>query len=338
MRTRTQGAWLLLAALLVTLQSGIATGAPRSGSLAEPLGLSDLSGVPVDAEQLSGRTRVLMFGEIYHRGTREACVQIEQVLGDLRLAGEQITPVLIIAQDVGLEDLRRQAEALPFVGLVLHDPRRQAFGDYRIMVMPTVVVVDGSDRVVHSLPGMTARFSDILTDALLVATGRLSREQFQLTLQPEAAVEVSEAEARANRIAQLAEQLARRGLDEMAQEKYAEALALWPGHVQARLGLGHLFIKHRRIADAERQFRALLEADQAHTDAALGLAFVQALRGGEELVEAERVVREVLAREASQARAHYLLGLILEKRDRPDHAAESYRRAAEILLQRHGAE
>jgi tetratricopeptide (TPR) repeat protein len=326
------------AMVLAVLCGAILSAAPRAGSEAPALELSDLNGRQLDGQSLEGRARVLIFGELYHHGTRDACVQVERVLNDPRLAAERITPILIIAQNLPVPELRQQAEGLPFVGMVLHDAGRRAFGDYRIAVLPTVVVVDARQRVVHSLPGMTSRFSDILVDALLVATGRLSRERFEQTLHPQALESLSEEQSRADRTVQLAGQLARRGLDEMAQEKYAEALALWPTHVEARLGLGRLFIKNRRIADAETQYRKLLEADPDLAEAALGVAFVQAQRGGDELPEAERVVREVLARDGSHARGHYLLGMIHEKRGREEDAAASYRRAAEILLQRHGGE
>ena len=67
---------------------------------------------------------------------------------------------------------------------------------------------------------------------------------------------------------------------------------------------------------------------------ALGLAFVQAQRGGTELADAERTVRDVLGRNPAYPRAHFLLGMILEQQGKTQDAAASYKKAAQLLLDR----
>ncbi len=326
--------------LIVSLCAALAASAavPPAGSTAAPLTLSDLDGNAFEPARVRDRPYLLIFGELYHKQTREACAEIERVLADQRFAGDGLAPVLIVAQRLSRLELKTQAESLGFAGIILHDPDRRAFADYRISVMPSVVVVGRDQKVIHSLPGLTPRFADILTDALLVGLGRLSAARFEETLRGGDGVALKEEQVRANRLTQLARQLARRGLDEMAEEKYSEALHLWPESVEARLGLGRLHLKRRRIADAESQFRAVLAASPDLVEATLGVAFVQTVRGGDELVEAERLVRGVLDRDASQPRAHYLLGLIHEQRNKMNEAAASYRRAAELLLERQVAE
>jgi Tfp pilus assembly protein PilF len=139
---------------------------------------------------------------------------------------------------------------------------------------------------------------------------------------------------RAERVSQLARQLARRGLDDMAAEKFREALALDPHHVPAHLELGMLMLKQQRLPDAEQQFRAVLADQPLSMRASLGLAFVQTQRGGVELDQAEQTVRELLARNPAQPRAHYLMGLINEQRGKSQDAAANFKRAAQLLLER----
>lgn len=311
---------------------------PPEGSAAPALNLTDLDGNPFDSEQVKGRTYVLIFGELYHQPTRQGVAEIDKVLTDPRLAGDTITPILVIAQDASRLDLKTQADSLGLAGLILHDPQRKAFADYRVSVMPTVVVVGPDGKVIYSLAALTARFDDILRDALLVSLGRLSVERFAETLHPSDENSLTEEQIRANRLTQLARQLSRRGLDEMANEKYQEALALWPQSVEARLGLGRLDLHRNRIADAEKQFRAVLAANPHIVEASLGIAYVQTVRGGDELVDAERLVRGVLDRDNSQPRAFYLLGRISEARGKVADAAANYKRAAELLLERQSVE
>ncbi len=326
-------AWLCVA-LVGGSAGAFAALAPPRGSTAAPIALSDLDGTAFDATRVAGRPHVIIFGELYHRQTREACAEVQRVLDDPRLAGETILPLLIIAQPLSRLELKTQAESLGLAGVVLHDPERKAFADYRVSVMPTVVVVGGDRKVIYSLPALTARFGDLLTDSLLVATGRLSAERFEQSLHPDGAETLTDEQVRANRLTQLARQLARRGLDDLSDEKYREALHLWPQSTEARLGLGRLHLKRGRISDAEAQFRAVLTEQPDLVEGILGVAYVQTLRGGEELAEAERLVRGVLDRDANQPRAHYLLGRICEQRDQPAQAAASFRRAAELLMER----
>jgi Flp pilus assembly protein TadD len=172
-------------------------------------------------------------------------------------------------------------------------------------------------------------------DATLVSEGVLSPDQFRKTLRPEA-TEVSREQSRAARLTNLARQLLRRGLPDLAEEKYHEALELMPTYVPARLGLGLLKLRRGRLAEAELEFRTVLGSEPKSLDARLGLAYVQVLRGGEEVGEAETMLHGILAGNPPEPRAHFLLGLIHQQRSEPDEAAASFRKAAEFLMSQRG--
>ena len=334
---RTCQACLIGALLLVWTDPGQAVTHLRRGMKAPPVVVNDLDGNEVTLAGMGGRTVVLIFGELYHTKTVEACRLVQTVLTDKRLAGQKVTVVLIVARNQPPAQLKSEAAGKPVPSTILHDVERKAFGAYRVAVMPSVVVVDGKGAVVHAVAGLTGRFSDIVTDCLLFATGRLGADQFEQALHPDSAADRNPEQVRAERITQLARQLVRRGLDDLAAEKYAEALALSPEHTPARLELGMLLLKRRALADAERQFRAVLSRQPQTVEASLGLAYVQTQRGGDELPEAERIARELLVRSPTEPRAHYLLGLICQKRDLSDQAAASFRKAAELLMERAGS-
>jgi Flp pilus assembly protein TadD len=310
----------------------------KRGEVAPAIVLKDVRGQEVATQQFRGRIVVVVFGETYHDKTRHACEQIDAVLRDARLKdGPPVVPLLITAQ-VPVQGQQRQPPPLSTPGaMVVLDPARQAFGDYQVAVMPSVVIIDREGRVVHALAGTTPRFADILTDAILLASEKLSAAQFEAALHPQSASQPADSDAeRAQRIAQLGRQLARRNLDDMAAEKLREALQIDPHLADAHLQLGSLMIKNQRLAEAEAHFRAVLAEHPASPKAALGLAFVQTLRGGSEVNEAEKTVRDLLARDPSQPRAHYLYGLIQEQRGRQEEAAASYKRAAQLLMERSG--
>jgi cytochrome c-type biogenesis protein CcmH/NrfG len=196
-----------------------------------------------------------------------------------------------------------------------------------------VVIVDAERRVVFATPGFVPRFKDLLAEALLVATGRESNEQFEKSLGLEGQ-EDDPALLRVERLLRLGDELARHGLGEMAEARYREAISLRPEHVPSRLALGRLLVREGRLDDAESQFREALAERPESADAILALAGVQIARGGDELSTAERALEGVLERDPGRARAHYLMGLIYERRGEIAASAAAYRRAAEILLDR----
>jgi tetratricopeptide (TPR) repeat protein len=257
---------------------------------------------------------------------------VDAVIQDTRLVGQPIVVVLATAQEGALDQPKLAADRLPSV--IAQDPQRKTFGAYQVAVMPTVVVIDRHGRVVHAFAGLTPRFADLLTDSLLYASGKLSADTLDRSMLSRPTTQASEAELRAERVAQLARQLMRRGLDEMAAEKYREALELNPRLALAHLDLGMLMLKRQRLAEAEKQFRTVLAEQPNSLQGGLGLAFVQTLRGGSELDEAEKTVRALLARSPSQPRAHYLLGLIHERRGKPEDASASFKKSSELLLER----
>jgi tetratricopeptide (TPR) repeat protein len=299
---------------------------------APAIALRDQAGRDLTNASLRERVVVLVFGELYHEKTREACATVDSVIQDARLVGQPITVVLATAQEGPLDQAKLGADHLP--SAIAQDPQRRTFGAYQVAVMPSVVVIDQRGRVVHAFAGLTPRFADLLTDSLLYASGKLGADTLDRSLLSQPTTQATDAELRAERIAQLGRQLMRRGLDEMAAEKYREALELNPRLTMAHLDLGMLMLKRQRLAEAEKQFRTVL-ADQPNSlQGGLGLAFVQTLRGGSELDEAEKTVRALLARSPSQPRAHYLLGLIQERRGKPEDASASFKKSSELLLER----
>ncbi|MHC5003907.1 MAG: peroxiredoxin family protein [Planctomycetota bacterium] len=326
---------VIAAAAVLTMPAPAVTHLQR-GEVPPAIELPDLDGQVHRTADLRGRVVLLVFGELYHRKTLEACAAAGEIVGSGRFDEVPMTTLLVISEKGDAAGLRERAATLDPVITVLHDPTRRAFGDYRVAVMPSAVVIDRDGRVVHAVAGSTGRFADIVTDALLVASGSLSVERFDETLLAAAAAAGDERLVRVTRISGLARQLEHRGLDVLAEEKYREALELAPEHTVARLGLASLLLRTGRIAAAEREFNRVLEIEPDSAGGLLGLAHLHALRGGAEAAQAERICHEVLAVHPGEARAHYLLGLIHEQRDEAQEAAESYKRAAELLMERVG--
>lgn len=336
-RIRLLPTWAVVGLALLTLVAWVEPACAvthlKRGDDAPQVELTDATGAAISTDSLRGRTVVLIFGELYHGKTVEACVKIHQAIADERLRGEPIRPLLIVSQQMNPDQLHEMARdnehALP---TILHDVDREVFATYRVAVLPSVVVIDPEGRVAHVIASMTTDFADRVTDALLLATGKITNEQFEARSHPQVEPGLTGDQARAHRLTMLAGQLSARGLVALAEQKYAESLELDPRQTAAWVGMGTLKLKRGRLSEAEQQFRKALEQDPQSTDAALGLAFVMTRRGGDELPEARKLTRKVIANDPSQPRAHYLLGLIHEQLGDSEAASDSFKRAAELLL------
>ena len=303
------------------------------GDTAPALALPDLDGRMVKTADVRGKVLVLVFGELYHGRTLEACRQLRSVLDGAKLRDRPVVSLLVVSQDREPAALRQAADGKPVPAVILHDRTRAASEAYRVAVLPSVVVVAGDGRVVHALAAMTTQFADVLLDALLLATGQIDADAFDARRSPGGAAGADMVTVRAERLTQLARQLARRGLAELAEQKYGEALDVEPAHAAAHLGLGVLEQRRGRLAEAEKHFGAVLEHEADSVDAALGLAFVHIARGGDELRGARGLVTRLLARNPLRPRAHYLLGLVEEKQGNVAQAAASFKQAAELLME-----
>lgn len=324
-----------LTLLMVATLSPRAAALPPDGSKATPIQLKDLDGAMIRSADLAPRSLVLIFGELDNDSTRQACVETLDTLADPRVEQGALVPILIVAKDEEPAKLKEEAARGRFPALILHDPKRDAFGAYHVLVVPSVIVVNPKGTIVHAMPGFVSNFKPILTAAAQVATGKEPASKLAEALDPTASnVAQSPETVRAERLVRLARELTKHELYEMAEARYAEAIALAPALVDAKLGLANLLLRQNRANDAEPLFKSLLTTHPDLAEAQLGLSLVQIDRGGDELAVAEKSVKSVLEKDASNPRAHYLLGRIREKTGDIPGAAGEYRKAAEAALDR----
>ncbi|MFO0829378.1 MAG: tetratricopeptide repeat protein [Phycisphaerales bacterium] len=333
-RTLARTAAALCASLVALCAASTWASLPPRGEPAPPVRLKDLHGTEVNARALAPRSIVFVFGELDHPGTVQACAEVLDAMSDPHLEPDSVVPILVVAKKADPAALREQAAKGRFPALVLHDEARDVFGAYHVLVLPSVVVVNGKGDVVHSMPGFVPRFKEIVTESMLVAAGVDPPSKLEQVIDPNGVPAPTPEAARASRLAHLGGELAKHRLYDMAEARFAEALSVSPDSVEAKLGLGNLMLEQKRTKDAEALFRSVLASHADSIDAILGLAAAQLAEGGDALDAAETAVRGVIGQTVSNARAHYLLGRILEERANLAAAALEYRKAAELLMQR----
>jgi len=334
MKRGVAGALMLVCVIALT-GSRAADGDLKRGDAAPAIDAVALDGAAVKSAEMRGSLLVLLFGEADHQRTLDAQQRIAGVLADPRFTPARPRWLMIVPRAAGEGPLPKtpgSAAASTVEPVTLVDAKREIFGAYHIVVLPSVFVIGGDGKVVHAITGLNHRFADVLADALTFAAGKMSEEEFDRRLHPDAAGPASEATLKAGRLMRLGQHLVQRGMDSMAEQKFREAVAADGDFAPAHLALGAFLLRHDRLDDAEREFRAVLERRSSDDDAALGVIEVQVRRGGAALDVAADALRPILVRRHDWPRARFVNGLLLEARGDQSAAAAEFKSAAEMLL------
>ena len=322
----------LSAMLWASPQQALSGSLVSKGQAAPQMSLTGVDGRSVDLAELRGRIVLLLFGELYNQNSTAAALDLASVVQSPPVQDRELAAFMVVTQDAPAAALAEEAGRAGISLPILQDRGRKTFAAYEVMVLPSLMVIDPQGIVAMPCAGYPMDFRDLVSDAILLASGGLSADEFEQRRGAAPAGGGSETQARALRLAMLGEELARRGRDELAAAKFQEALALDPDCLAARTGLGQVWLARGDLAQAEAQFQQVLVAHPDSVEGAVGLTRVQLIRGGTELRSAEDRLRALLLKHPNDPKVVYLAGVAAEKSGDSGAALGRYRKAAELLL------
>jgi len=216
----------------------------------------------------------------------------------------------------------------------LLDENLEAFGNYGVTVLPSTVVIDKQARIDLALSGVPLSFDDVVLDAVLLSTGRITQQQYESSGYAPAKINAQQESAtRAHRIASLAGQLAKRGYTALALERYREALDIDNSYLHARVGAAKCLVKLNLLPDAIGELQTVLKADADHIEANLVLSQIEIVQGGDGIADGKTKLEKILRLHPDHPEANYLMGTVCEAEGEADHALNYYKKAAERLLE-----
>jgi tetratricopeptide (TPR) repeat protein len=124
-----------------------------------------------------------------------------------------------------------------------------------------------------------------------------------------------------------ASQLQAGGKQGAAIEEYRKALAIAPDMYFARNNLGSLYLQDQQFAEAEAEFRAVLEKSRADASAYFNLANVCLLT--KRPAEAADFIQQGMTREPQSAFGHFLMGSVMMQQGKPADAEKQLHTALE---------
>lgn len=125
-----------------------------------------------------------------------------------------------------------------------------------------------------------------------------------------------------------ASELQQRGKQRAAIEEYRKALEIAPDMYFARNNLGSLYLQDRQFAEAEAEFRKVIEKNRADANGYFNLANVCLLT--KRLDEAANFIQQGMTREPQSPLGHFLMGSVMLQKG---NAAEAERQLHVALEQ-----
>lgn len=287
----------------------------------------------IDLHKLE-RPVILIFGEPYHQKTLEALKELKKVFNALSLAEADMPVFLAVSQRPTKEQMTELRKKENIIVEILTDENRKAFGDYGVIVLPSIVVIDKEGRIVLSLSGIPFYFSDVIEDAILMALGRITPQQYEASMPAAQQVNSQQESAkRARHLVGLAGQLMQKNYIQLALQRYQEALELDNTYLQARVGMARCFIKLNILPDALVQVQKVLQADANNIEANIIMSQAEIMQGGKSVASGKEKLQRILTLYPAQPEANYLMGRACEIQGETDRALSYYKKAAEILLE-----
>jgi tetratricopeptide (TPR) repeat protein len=210
---------------------------------------------------------------------------------------------------------------------VYKDASRQAYSSLGIYVLPAFLFVDAGGKVSGGI-GYSKDLSRRLRGEVDVMTGLISHEKLEADLSPEMK-EVPNEQKNAMQHLRMGKVMKHKGMLDSAFREFQDALKLDPALSDARVELGCLHLEKGTFDKAIDELEAGLAANPDAVEAEICLARVRAEKG--EVDQAINDLKVLLLRNGRKADLHYTLGTLLERKGDMKGAAESYRKAFDLL-------
>lgn len=241
----------------------------------------------------------------------------------------QIDLLSVDAQGDSAEVIKEVVNASGFTSPTYLDPGQNAYGALGLLVMPSVMLVDKSGKVVNGF-GYSQEMVTRLKGEIEILLGEKSRAQFEAELHPPM-IEKSKAEKEGDRHLSLGKIMAREGQLESAAQEYALAIQNDPKLADAHIERGCILLKLGKFAEAQTAIDNGLALDPNSLDGEICNAQLRAEKG--EVAQAIDDLQPMIFRNGRNHHLHYVLGTLYSKKADYEKAAKEFRKAYELLNQ-----
>jgi len=275
---RTQGR-LFAGLVLLTICGLAALGSTARKPTAKPADaldpapdfqLTTADGKPFRLSQSQGALRVLFFIRNDGRFVAEALAMLEKILHSSPVYEKAAFLICILGSDIDKAHYEALRKQFALNWCFVKDADGAVHRLYKVIAVPTVVLVDGEGRAFRRYAGYSNAFGkEFRTDLRKV----LELPELQTY------ADITTATRRASRLSSLGDVMVRRGIWPAALRNFESALALDPRMTSARLGAGFVHLRTGQPAEGAKYFQEVLKEDAKSSGALVGMAWTKALQG-----------------------------------------------------------
>jgi tetratricopeptide (TPR) repeat protein len=279
-----------------------------------------------------GRALMVVFLSPGHANSKRALEELGVVIGQLKENSQALDVVVAMRESTGVPASVAAWKQNGFAGrvVVTGDDKRQLWGQFGCIAVPTVVICDMADKILWFEAGHGYAFQPVIRARLNQALG------IAQAIKPESAGKVQTAandnvDARVKRLIHTAHLLSRKGRHDSALAELKKAGELAPQSVPVLLGLGQMYCESMQGQQALDVLGALSKvsaSEQAKVYLLTGWA--QRLLNQFDLAEASLKKATQLA--PKEARAYFELGRVYQAKEQTELAASTYYRALSIVF------
>lgn len=300
--------WLPLWIVLVLVNSTVSSSALNSlevGMEAPDFRLSDLARTSYRLDDLQGnKLTVVVFWATWSENSQKALQQMQELKQRYGAGGLSVIGVNVDRQDMNeaaLANVKQLIERQKITVPVLIDHGLAVFDSYGVIAVPSLVVLDRSRVIRRELSGYPLVGADSLKQYL--------EATFENRPQAVSVAGGYQPDKKAVRLWNMGKS-SMRSERTVAQAEgwFVKAIAADPSFTQPYLSLGTLYYQQHKLADARKQFEAVLQRKPDHVLALSSLGHLLLEQG--ELAAAESHLLKAVKADDSYLPSYYWLGIL----------------------------
>jgi peroxiredoxin len=316
-------------ALLALVQGAYAAESRGAGTMPE-FSLKTLDGETYDSgAAFADKPGVVAFWRPDQLNSEKLLVAIQKL--QTAMAKDDIEIVTICAGDVERGKIRETVERLKIEVPVLLDPDRAVYGEFKVIVCPSVWFVDKSGEFKFYVPGYRRDFEHTAKADMEVLLGRITEADRNENVKEGEAVAVAESN-KGLRHYKMGLQLRERGRQELALNAFEQAWRSDPPMAEAGVELGLMLLNEDKNSEA---LDILTEVTATVPDdlRAAGAKAVALIRTGQ-AAEGEKMLKRVLDQKPAEPFFYYEMGVYFQEKGLAEESLGYFREGLETVLRR----
>jgi Tfp pilus assembly protein PilF/peroxiredoxin len=288
--------------------------------------LKDHSGEKKNFQSVKGqKLTIVVFWSTWSAKSEKALLRLEKLYQQCKDKGLGVVAVNVDGQEINAEafnGIKAKVEKLKLSYPTLIDYGLQAFHDYGVIAVPSIVILDGERVIKYELSGFPLVGAEDMADYV---SSNFEGKKTEAAPQKKGYAPDKKAIRHYNMGLRT---LKSRRMADTAEMWFVKAIEADPGFIMPYLSLGKFYTARENIAQAKEQFQKALAIEPANPAALceLGLIFIKEGKSA----EGRQMLDSALRSDDSYLPCYYYSGMAFGKEGKLDEALKAFQSAVDI--------